>query len=340
MADQIIFTAEDLTRMLIDLPTCNQTIGDQARARQNNLTKPQGSLGHLEELAIWLASWQGRDAPSVADAHCLVFAGNHGIAAKGVSAYPAEVTAQMVMNFEQGGAAINQLCRVSGAVLKVVALELDRPTDDLSQGPAMTAEDCARALQVGRDAVPETADILLLGEMGIGNSTSAAALSAACFGGAVKDWTGPGTGLDQSGLDYKINLIEQAMSCHDNMLTSPFEILRRLGGRELAAIAGAVICARERGIPVILDGYICTAAAAVLTTGATAALDHCQVAHLSQEPGHRVLSEILGKRPILDLDMRLGEASGAAVALMVLQAAVAVHNGMATFAEAGVSEHE
>lgn len=344
MTDSHIKNAQDLIQALGQLSDLQDdpkrcAAEKRARARQEILTKPEGSLGRMEELAIWLSAWQGRERPSLDRATCLVFAGNHGIAAQGVSAYPPEVTGQMVLNFDRGGAAINQLCRTSGADLQVISLDLDRPTQDLSLEAAMTEQDCADAFNRGQDAVPKDADILLLGEMGIGNSTSAAALSTACFGGHPKQWTGAGTGLKAPQIKHKINLIEQAMACHAGKLTSAFEVMRRLGGREMAALSGAVFAARQRSIPVLLDGYICSAAAAVLTLDAKGALDHCQIAHLSREPGHRILTEALGKDPLLDLGMRLGEASGAAVALMILRAAVEVHNGMATFAEAGVSQN-
>lgn len=325
---------------LSELPTIDSVCESQARARQDVLTKPQGSLGRLEELAIWLSGWQGIKKPSVNKATCLVFAGNHGVVKQGVSAFPAEVTAQMVMNFEVGGAAINQLCKASGADLKVISLDLDSPTADFTEGPAMSAEECSEAIQQGMDAVSEDIDILLLGEMGIGNSTSAAALSAATFGGEVAPWVGAGTGLDAAQMQHKSRVIEGALERHKGQLASSFEILTRLGGRELAAIVGAVLKARQCRIPVLLDGFICTAAAAVLTRDNPQALDHCQIAHLSQEPGHKRLAEALGKNPILNLNMRLGEASGAATALMILKSAVAVHNGMATFDEAGVSNRD
>lgn len=331
---------EDLRLLLSELPGADRGRQEMARQRQENLTKPQGSLGRLEELAIWLSAWQGREYPELEKACCLVFAGNHGITQKGVSAFPSEVTAQMVANFAAGGAAINQLCQASGADLQVIDLQLDQPTKDFSEQAAMSEEEWGEAFAIGMNAVPHNADILLLGEMGIGNSTSAAALSAACFGGDVKDWTGPGTGLNATEISHKIRIIEQSIAFHKAHLINSTEIMRRLGGRELAAISGAVLAARLKKIPVILDGFICTAAAAVLLKGNTQALDHCQIAHLSVEPGHGQLAKAINKKPILDLGMRLGEASGAAVALMILKAAVAVHNGMATFAEAGVSNRD
>jgi nicotinate-nucleotide--dimethylbenzimidazole phosphoribosyltransferase len=330
----------DILDFLVDLPGPDSDAEAAATARQAQLTKPVGSLGRLEDVAVWLAAWQGRHPPALDSAHVLVFAGNHGIAARGVSAYPAEVTAQMVANFRAGGAAINQLAASAGAALSVVDIELERPTADFTVEAAMTSADFLSAVGAGITAVPEAADIILLGEMGIGNTTTAAALARALFGGDAGDWVGAGTGVDDAGLRRKAQAVRQAIECHGTTLDDPMEALRRVGGRELAAIAGAVAAARRRRIPVILDGYVATVAAAVLARIDETALDHCLVAHVSAEPGHRRLLDRLGKRPLLDLDMRLGEASGAAVALAVLRSAVAAHNGMATFEEAGVAEKD
>lgn len=307
-----------------------------ARARQDSLTKPPGSLGRLEELAVFMAGWQGDERPKVNRAQAIVFAGNHGIVAQGVNPFPAEVTALMVANFEAGGAAINQLCRAAGADLSAVALELNRPTGDFSTGPAMSADEVTAAMQTGADAVDPGADVLILGEMGIGNSTVAAALAAAVFGGAGADWVGPGTGSDAAGLALKARVVDSGLARHADAKTAA-QTLAAFGGREQAAICGAVLRARELGIVVILDGFICTAAAAVLIRDDKAALDHCLIGHESHEPGHRRLLNAMNKRAILGLDMRLGEGSGAAVALMVLRAALECHNGMATFAEAGIT---
>ncbi|TPD60789.1 nicotinate-nucleotide--dimethylbenzimidazole phosphoribosyltransferase [Emcibacter nanhaiensis] len=310
---------------------------DYARTRQDSLTKPQGSLGKLEELSIFMAGWQGKEHPRLNQISCLVFAGNHGVTAQGISAYPPAVTKQMVQNFENGGAAINQLCIAAGAKLRVISLDLDHPTADFTKAPAMSEEELCRALQTGADAVPDDCDCLLLGEMGIGNTTAAAALSLALFGGDSGQWTGRGTGLAKDKLAHKAEVVETAVRRHSPEISDSFELLRCLGGRELAAIAGAVIAARQYRTPVLLDGFISTAAAAALTISAPDILDHCQVSHLSVEPGHRHLIETLGKSPILQLDMRLGEASGAAVALMILRASLATYNGMASFEEAHVS---
>jgi nicotinate-nucleotide--dimethylbenzimidazole phosphoribosyltransferase len=307
-----------------------------AHARQTRLTKPPGSLGRLEELAIWLAAWQGREPPSLERVGVLVFAGNHGVTARGVSAYPAAVTAQMVANFSAGGAAINQLCRIASAALTVMPLDLDRPTADFCIGPAMSEAECLDALQRGIAAVTDL-DLLAVGEMGIGNTTSAAALCAALHGGQPASWAGPGTGLDADGVARKAAVIERALDRHRGVVGDPLEVLRRRGGREIAAMAGAIFSARERGIPVLLDGMVAGAAAAILHALAPDALDHCRAAHRSAEPAHGRLLERLGLRPLLDLDMRLGEASGAALAILVCRAALACHTGMATFADAGVS---
>ena len=301
------------------------------------MTKPQGALGRLEELAVWLATWQARHPPRLDRPRTAVFAANHGVAARGVSAYPASVTAQMVRNFIAGGAAINQLCRVVDADLKVYEMNLETPTGDIVEGPALGEAECAKAMAYGMMAVEPGIDAIALGEMGIGNTTAAAALCAGLFGGDAKLWTGPGTGVAGAALEAKRRVVAAAVARHRPAAKDPFDLLCRLGGREFAAIAGAVMAARLGRVPVVLDGFAATAAAAVLFAADPHALDHCLVAHLSAEPGHRHLVERLGKAPLFDLGMRLGEATGATLALAVLKAAAACHNGMATFAEAGVS---
>ena len=307
-----------------------------AAARNAQLTKPPGALGRLEDLALWYAGWRGTPRPQITGPQVLVFAGNHGVCAQGVSAFPPEVTVQMVANFKQGGAAINQLSRTFGAQMDVHALDLDRPTADFTQAPAMSEEDCVAALQTGWTAVDPSADLLVTGEMGIGNTTSAAALAMALFGGEAADWTGRGTGVDDSGLARKIAVVEAGVALHAT--DDPLEVLRCLGGRELAAMAGAIAAARHHGIPVILDGFICSAAAAVLAKAQEGALDHAVAGHLSAEGGHGRLLAALGKEPLLNLGLRLGEGSGAALAIGVLKGAIACHSDMATFAEAGVTD--
>ena len=307
---------------------------DAARARQDQLTKPQGALGRLEDLAVFMAGWQGRDRPRIDRAQALVLAGNHGVVAQGITPFPAAVTAAMVANFDAGGAAINQLCRVAGADLSVVALDLDRPTADFTQGPAMTAPEVEDAMARGAEAVDPDADILVLGEMGIGNSTIAAALAASVLGGRAEDWVGPGTGSVGDQLAAKMRVVTEGLALHRP--TTARETLAAFGGREQAAICGAILRARELRIPVLLDGFICCAAAVVLTRDDPDALAHCLIGHASAEPGHRRLIAALGVQPILALEMRLGEGSGAALALTIVRAALACHDGMATFAEAGI----
>lgn len=306
-------------------------------ARNGQLTKPPGALGRLEELAIWYAGWRADPRPAIAAPQVVVFAGNHGVAARGVSAFPPEVTVQMVANFEAGGAAINQLARAFGARMDVVALELERPTGDFTEGPAMTEAECAAAMAAGWAAVDPGADLLVAGEMGIGNTTSAAALAAALLGGAPEDWVGRGTGVDDAGLTRKAGAVAAGLARHADALGDPLAVLACLGGREIAAMAGAILAARHHRVPVILDGFICTAAAAVLERAAPGALDHAVAGHVSEEPGHARLLAALGKAPLLSLGLRLGEGSGGALAIGVLQGAIACHSGMASFAEAGVS---
>ena len=317
------------------MKTFDESAAAAAAARQAELTKPPGSLGRLEELAVFMAGWQGRERPRIDRAQALVFAGNHGVTAQGVNSFPAEVTAQMVANFERGGAAINQLCRLAGADLRVIALDLERPTADFTRGMALEVPDLVASIQTGKDAVNPDADVIILGEMGIGNSTVAAALAAATFGGTAADWVGPGAGADETVMANKLSAVEAGLKRHKGAATAA-SILGSYGGREQAAICGAVIRARELGIPVILDGFICTAAAGVLMVNDRNALDHCLIGHQSAELGHRRLLAAMGKEPVVTLDMRLGEGSGAAVALMILRAALECHDGMATFAEAGI----
>jgi len=331
---------DDLRALCRDLPDGDSQASEAAARRQQVLTKPPGSLGRLEELAIWLARWQGREHPRLDHVTIAVFAGNHGVAARGVSAYPAEVTAQMVANFAGGGAAINQIAALAGATLKVGPITLERPTRDFTTASAMDEDEFLQALALGYRAVPEACDLLVVGEMGIANTTTAAALCAALLGGGGARWAGRGTGVDDRGLARKRSTIEAALQLHQAALGDPLAVAVRVGGRELAAIAGAVLAARQRRIPVLLDGFVATAAVLPLWRVAANFLDHCRAGHVSAEAGHRALLAALKLDPLLDLNMRLGEASGAAVAVLLLRAALACHNGMATFAEAGVSDQE
>jgi len=328
-----------MRRILRELLGPDQEAQTKVVQRQMELTKPPGSLGRLEEIAEWLAAWQGRASPRVERPRIAVFAGSHGVAARGVSAYPSEVTGQMVKNFLSGGAAINQIAGSIDADLRIYELDLDHPTDDFTKGPAMSETRAANAMAYGMMAAEPGIDVLCLGEMGIANTTTAATLSAALFGGSGADWAGPGTGVHGKALAHKIAVIDEALAHHRALINQrdPLALLAAVGGEELAAIAGAVLAARMGRIPVLLDGYACTAAAAVLYAIDRHALDHCLVAHRSAEPGHTRLLDAIGQRPLLDFGMRLGEASAAALAVPLLKAAAACHNGMATFAQAGVS---
>ena len=309
-----------------------------ARNRNAQLTKPPGALGRLEELAIWYAGWRGTPQPSLEAPQVVIFAGNHGITAQGVSAFPAEVTEQMVMNFKAGGAAINQLSSCFGARLDVHALQLEKPTADFTQGPALSEEEYLQALLTGWSAVDPSSDLVVTGEMGIGNTTAAAAIALALYGGTGADWAGRGTGIDDAALDRKAQVIEAGLKANPEAEGSGLEALRCLGGREIAAMAGAIAHARILKIPVILDGFICSVAAAAMDLDVPGILDHAVAGHLSAEGAHHAVLTRLGKKPLLSMDMRLGEGSGAALAISMLKAAVACHSGMATFAEAGVAD--
>ncbi|KIC16131.1 nicotinate-nucleotide--dimethylbenzimidazole phosphoribosyltransferase [Leisingera sp. ANG-DT] len=329
---------DDFRAALAGAPAQDQAAAAAATARNSQLTKPPGALGRLEELAIWYGGWRGSERPEIAAPQVIVFAGNHGVMEQGVSAFPAEVTAQMVINFEHGGAAINQLAKMAGARMDVHALELDRPTADFTKSAAMSQDDLLAALKAGWEAVDPSADLLVVGEMGIGNTTPAAALACALFGGEASDWTGRGTGVDDAGLANKTRVVAEGVALHRAAIRDGLDALACLGGREIAAMAGAIAAARVLHIPVILDGFICCAAAACLLQTADGALDHAVVGHQSAEAAHAALLAKLGKEPLLSLGLRLGEASGAALAIQVLKGAIACHSGMATFAEAGVSD--
>lgn len=327
----------DFKSVLESAPGINHDIEVAAAVLNGQLTKPPGSLGRLEDLAIWYASWRGTLRPELEAPQVIVFAGNHGIAQRGVSAFPAEVTQQMVQNFEEGGAAINQLAQLVGARLDVVALQLDRPTQDFTVAPAMAEDEVLAALSVGWNAVDPKADLLVVGEMGIGNTTSAAALCMVLFGGDAIDWTGRGTGVDNDGLLCKAQVVRDGVLAHQSKIDDGLDALRYLGGREIAAMAGAIASARMLKIPVILDGFICCAAAACLAHTVDGALDHCVSGHVSAEIAHQTLLSKIGKVPLLSLDMRLGEGSGGTLAIQILRGALACHSGMATFVEAGVA---
>jgi nicotinate-nucleotide--dimethylbenzimidazole phosphoribosyltransferase len=341
----------------ITIPPPDEAAMEAARARQDRLTKPAGSLGRLEELSIRLAGITGRLDPPLQHRVVFTLAADHGVAHEGVSAYPPEVTPQMVLNFLHGGAAINVLAKVARARVVIAdlgvdadlpshpdlhALKVRRGTASITRGPAMSPAEARLAIDHGRQLVAgEVArglDIVMTGDMGIGNTTAAAALAAALYGGGGARWAGRGTGVDDAGFARKQAVIDRGLARHATCLGDPLAAAAALGGRELAAILGAALAARRRHVPVLLDGFVSTAAVAPLAKLRADALAHALAAHVSAEAGHRVLLDELALAPLLDLDMRLGEASGAAVAIPVLRAALACHVGMATFGEAKVSD--
>jgi nicotinate-nucleotide--dimethylbenzimidazole phosphoribosyltransferase len=329
-------TRASLETFFSALPKADPGARAAALARQASLTKPPGSLGRLEDIAVFLAGWQ-KPPIRAGRVQVLLFAGNHGVTRQNVSPYPSEVTAQMVANFEHGGAAINALAKSFGLTLSVYPLGLEKPTGDISLEDAMTETEALAAFNSGAKAVDAQTDILVVGEMGIGNTTIAAALCAAAFGGTGLDWAGAGTGLDSAGIRHKAEIIDRALARAGSDNTA-FEIMHKLGGRELCAIAGAVCAARKNRIPVLLDGFVACAAVAPLFASHSAILEHCLAGHRSAERAHANLLERFGLRPLLDLEMRLGEGSGAALATAIVRAAVSTHTGMATFESAGVTD--
>lgn len=327
---------DDFRNLIANLPGPDPRALVDARERDATLTKPLGALGRLEEIAFWLAAWTGR-APAVNRPLVAIFAGNHGVTKHGITPFPPSVTQQMVENFAAGGAAINKICVTHDLGLKIFDLALDYPTGDIATEAALSERDCAATMAFGMEAIAGGTDLLCLGEMGIGNTTIAAAIHLALYGGEAEDWVGPGTGSHGELMARKIAVVKQAVAFHKDHLSDPLEILRRLGGREIAAIAGAILAARMEKIPVLLDGYVVTAAAAILKAMNPSAIDHCLIGHVSAEPGHLRSIEKLGKTPLLALGMRLGEGTGAALAAGIVKSAAACHSGMATYEQAGVT---
>jgi nicotinate-nucleotide--dimethylbenzimidazole phosphoribosyltransferase len=329
---------DDFRELIKSMPGPDLEALAAVQKRDPLLTKPPGALGRLEEIVEWLAMWSGKPIPSITRPLVAVFAGNHGVTARGVSPYPSEVTQQMVANFASGGAAINQICIAHDLGLKVFDLALDIPTADITVDAAMDEKTCAATMAFGMEAIAGGTDLLCVGEMGIGNTTIASSLLLGLFAGSAQDWVGAGTGSQGETMLRKIAAVEQAVRYHAAHLSDPLEALRRLGGRELAAIAGAILAARMQRVPVIIDGFVATAAAAVLFKCEPSALDHCLFGHVSAEKAHVLALQMFGKRPLLDLGMRLGEGTGAALAAGIVKSAALCHSGMATFGEAGVTD--
>lgn len=334
----------------------DQAALEAARARQGQLTKPPGSLGMLEDIAIRLAGMQGREKPGLEKVRIAIFAADHGVAAEGVSAFPQAVTGQMILNFAHGGAAISVLAKEQGAELEVVDVgsvaelpslpgvvvqKAGQGTANFRRGPAMSQDQLGAALQAGKDAVDRAlaagAQLFIGGEMGIANTSAATAIACALLNLEPEALAGPGTGLDSAGVRHKAQVIRESLALHQAALTSPLEVLRHMGGFEIAALCGAYLACAQAGLPVLVDGFIASSAALVALRIQPQAADWFFYGHASAEPGHARLMEALGARPLVDFGLRLGEGSGAAVALPLLRLACALHNRMATFAEAGVA---
>lgn len=328
----------DIIDLLSIGPSGDEVAVNAVRQRDRQLTKPPGSLGALEGLVEFLARWQGKATPTLDNPMVAIFAANHGVTDQGVSAFPREVTAQMVANFTAGGAAISQICALHELNLRVFELALELPTGDITLAPAMDDRMCAATIAYGMEAIAGKPDLLAIGEMGIGNTTVAAAIYAALFGGTGADWVGRGTGVDDAGLKRKADAVDRALAFHKGGLTDPLAILARLGGREIAAMLGAIIAARQQRIPVIVDGFVATSAAAIAHAVSPSAIDHCIFAHVSAEPAHGKALAAMEKTALLDLGMRLGEGTGAALVAVLAKTALHLHRNMATFESAGVSD--
>ena len=331
----------------------------EAKARQDQLTKPRGSLGRLEELSIQVAGIRREGIPHLIQKAIITMAGDHGVVAEGVSAYPQEVTAQMVHNFLRGGAGINVLGRHIGARVVVVDMGVAVPlgphprlvskkvalgTANMAKGPAMSREEALQTIQTGIELIEEQLrrglDIVGTGDMGIGNTTSSSAICATITGEPVEKVTGRGTGVDDAQLAHKVEVIQQALSVNQPDPKDPLDILTKVGGFEIGGLAGVMLGAAAHRVPVVIDGFI-SGAAAMIATGLCPGLkDYLVASHASAETGHKVMLRWMGLKPLLDLDMRLGEGTGAALGIFLAEAAVKLLAEMATFAEAGVSEKE
>ena len=327
----------DIVELLVAVPDGDEAAVAAVREYDAQLTKPPGSLGQLEALVEFLARWQHRAKPRLDNPMVTIFAGNHGVTDQGVSTFPREVTAQMVANFTNGGAAISQICGLHEINLRVFELALELPTGDITLEPALDDQMCAATIAYGMEAVAGKPDLICLGEMGIGNTTIAAAIYAALYGGTGADWVGRGTGVDDAGLARKADVVDRALALHRAELDHPLDILARLGGREICAMLGALVAARHQKVPVIIDGYVATAAAAIAHAVNPAAINHCLFAHVSAEGAHAQVLGKMGQSGLLDLGMRLGEGSGAALAAVMAKTALHLHNNMATFEGASVS---
>jgi nicotinate-nucleotide--dimethylbenzimidazole phosphoribosyltransferase len=339
------------------MATVNHEIEKAAREHQDNLTKPRGALGRLEDVACWFAARQGRVKPEPLTPHIAVFAGDHGVTEEGVSAYPSVVTGEMVKNFARGGAAINVLARRCDASLSIVDVgvlgdlaevegvvhnKVRAGTANLLHAPAMSRQECDAAIEVGRQqaraAIDAGANLLIAGDMGIGNTTASACIICRLTGAAPEAAVGFGTGVDDAGRRLKVDVVERALARIAGEADE--EVLRQVGGLEIAAMAGYYLQAAESGVPVVIDGFIASAAALAAKAISPSVCDWMLASHISHENGHAQALRTLGLAALIDFEMRLGEGSGAALVVPLLQSAIALHNEMATFESAGVSERD
>lgn len=347
-----------IQQLIAKIQPLDEAAMQAARARQDDLTKPRGSLGQIEDISVKIAGITGEVRPKLTHKVVTTMAGDHGVVAEGVSAYPSEVTPQMVMNFVFGGAAINVLSQHVGARVIIVdmgvASELDHPavvnkkialgTKNIAQGPAMTRAQAIQAIEAGAAVVEaeleKGLDILATGDMGIGNTTPSAAIAAAITGRSVQEIAGRGTGVDDAGLQRKITAIQKALDVNHPNAEDGLDILAKVGGFEIGGLAGAILAAAAHRKPILIDGFISTAAAMVAVSLAPQTRHYLIAAHRSQELGHQIMLEWLGLEPLLDLGLRLGEGTGAALAISLVEAACKILDEMATFSEAGVSDKE
>jgi nicotinate-nucleotide--dimethylbenzimidazole phosphoribosyltransferase len=346
-----------LSKTIASIKPLDMAFMEKAKERQDMLTKPTGSLGRLEQLSIQIAGIQGKPFPQIKQKAVIVMAADHGVAAQGTSLYPQEVTAQMVLNFLHGGAGINVICRQVGARVIIVdmgiAVKLETDpglisrriaagTQDISKGPAMTIVQATQALETGIEIVTaeirEGLDIVATGDMGIGNTTASSAICAIMTGKTVADVTGRGTGLDDKQVRNKIRIIDAAIALNKPESAKPLEVLAKVGGFEIGGLAGVILGAASQQVPVVIDGFISGAAALIAAGLCPQSKDYMIAGHCSVEPGHKIILQHLGLRPLLDLEMRLGEGTGAAMAISIAETSVRILNEMATFAEAGVSD--
>jgi nicotinate-nucleotide--dimethylbenzimidazole phosphoribosyltransferase len=349
---------ERVFELAATIPPLDAAAMEQARARQGQLTKPPGSLGRLEEIAVQMAGITGQPLPAIKRKAVIVMAADHGVAAEGVSAYPSEVTPQMVLNFLHGGAAINALARQAGAEVVIVdvgvAADVEHPrllsrkvargTANMAIGPAMTREQALAAISVGIDVlealVKEGVDLVATGDMGIGNTTASSAITACLTRTPVELVTGRGTGIDEAQLAHKIQIIEWALARNAPDATDALDVLAKVGGLEIAGLVGVIVAAAAKRVPLVIDGFISGAAALVALGISPAVRNYLFAGHVSVERGHHVILEQVGLTPLLDLELRLGEGTGAVLAMHIIEAALGMHREMATFAEAGVSNRE